>query len=150
MVLPAGAFVPSDPNRKRTSIIDSRVLGLPHTTMATLCLSSSAHRLPMTPLHLRGNLPPPVDFTSHVKPPAKVGSRELLVQVYAVAVDQLDVRTVEEKGKGDVGRWVPGRSFVGRSLEVGKEEKEITRGEIVVGLLDIRKVSYNLPEEVFS
>lgn len=140
MVLPAGAYVPSDPNRKRTSIIDPRVLGLPHTTMATLCLSHSAHRLPMTPLHLRGNLPPPVDFTSHIRPPTKVGNKEILVQVYAVAVDELDVMSVEEKGKGEVGKWVPGRSFVGRCLGVGGEEKEIVRGEIVVGLLDIRKV----------
>ena len=141
MVLPAGAFIPSDPNRKRNSMIDPRVLGLPHTTMATLCLSHSAHRLPATPEHLRGNLPPPVDFTSHIKPPTKVGNKEILVQVYAVAVDSLDVKIVTEKGKGDVGKWVPGRSFVGRCLSVGGEEKEIVRGEIVVGLLDARKVS---------
>lgn len=121
-------------------MIDPRVLGLPHTTMATLCLSHSAHRLPMTPVHLRGNLPPPVDFTSHIRPPSKVGNREILVQVYAVAVDGLDIRTVEEKGKGEVGKWVPGRSFVGRCLGVGTEEKEIVRGELVVGLLNVRKV----------
>lgn len=141
MILPAGAFVPSDPNRKRTSMIDPRVLGLPHTTMAALCLSSTVNKQSDTPLHLRGGLPPPVDFTSHIKPPSKVGNREILVQVYAVAVDNVDVKMTEDKGKGDVGKWVPGRSFVGRCLGVGTEEKEIVRGEIVIGLLDVKKVS---------
>lgn len=64
----------------------------------------------------------------------------MLVQVYAVAVDQVDVRAVDEKGRGDVGKYVPGRSFVGRALVVGTDEKEVVRGDVVMGLLDIRKV----------
>lgn len=67
----------------------------------------------------------------------------MLVQVYAVAVDQVDVRAVDEKGRGDVGKYVPGRSFVGRALVVGTDEKEVVRGDVVMGLLDIRKVKKN-------
>ena len=96
----------------------------------------------MTPMHLRANLPPPVDFTSHLKPPTKSGDGQLLIQVYAVAVDEYDVNALEEKGRGDVGKWVPGRSFVGRCLQAGASEKDIMRGDIVVGLVDVRKVSW--------
>jgi threonine dehydrogenase-like Zn-dependent dehydrogenase len=60
--------------------------------------------------------------------------------VYAVAVDGVDVEALEEKGRGEVGKWVPGRSFVGRCLAVGADEKDVVRGDIVIGLLDIRKV----------
>jgi NADPH:quinone reductase-like Zn-dependent oxidoreductase len=109
--------------------------------MAAITLSTSAHKATSTPAHLRHNLPPPVDFSSHLKPPQKVQGSQLLVQVYAVSIDEVDVRHLADKGKSDVGRWVPGRSFVGRALSVGTEEKEIVRGDIVIGLVDLRKVS---------
>jgi NADPH:quinone reductase-like Zn-dependent oxidoreductase len=110
--------------------------------MAAITLSTAAHRVALsgTPLHLRHQLAPPVDWSSHLKPPVKVGSTTVLVQIYAVAVDELDIKILEEKGKADVGKWVPGRSFVGRCLMVSTEEKDIVRGDIVVGLLDSRKV----------
>ncbi|ORY34019.1 hypothetical protein BCR39DRAFT_518148 [Naematelia encephala] len=140
LVLPAGAYRPSNPAKSATEI-NARILGLPHATMASITLSTSAHRSDRsaTPAHLRHNLPSPVDFTSHLKPPNKVGNAQVLVQVYAAGVDKADVRAVEEKGKGEVGKWVPGRSFVGRCMTVGADEKDIVRGDIVVGLLDIRK-----------
>jgi len=65
----------------------------------------------------------------------------VLIQIYAVAIDDVDLNALGSKGKGDVGKWVPGRSFVGRCLSVGVEEKEIVRGDIVLGLVDVRKVS---------
>ena len=91
-------------------------------------------------MHLRHNLPPPVDFSSHLKPPTKVGNSQILIQVYAVALDEVDYMTVAGKGRSEVGKWVPGRSFVGRCLSVGIEEKDIVRGDIVVGLVDVKKV----------
>lgn len=144
LVLPSGAYRPVDPERKRSSLIDHRILGMPSTSMAAITLSNAAHRLAITPMHLRGNLPLPVEFSSHLAPPSKVGSAQVLVQVYAVGIDRLDVRALEEKGKGEVGKWIPGRSFVGRCVSVGKDEREIVKGELVVGLFDLRKVSPSL------
>jgi hypothetical protein len=71
-----------------------------------------------------------------------------LVQVWTVGVDGVDERLVSGKGKekADVG-FTPGRSFIGRVLECGWEVKEedAKKGEWVIGLLDVRKVSYNSP-----
>lgn len=108
--------------------------------MAAITLSTAASRMSATPVHLRHQLPPPVDFSSHLKPPTKVTNSQILIQVYAVAVDDIDVHALESKGRGDVGKWVPGRSFVGRCLSIGAEEKEIVRGDIVLGLVDVKKV----------
>ena len=108
--------------------------------MAAITLSTSAHRMSETPMHLRNQIPPPVDFSSHIKPPTKVGNAQVLIQVYAVAVDEVDLKALEGKGRADIGKWIPGRSFVGRCLSVGAEEKEIVRGDIVLGLVDVRKV----------
>ncbi|KAK8864394.1 hypothetical protein IAR55_001642 [Kwoniella newhampshirensis] len=139
LVLPIGAFKPVNP-AKTAAALDNRILGIPHATMASITLSTTFHRnSSATPAHLRDQLPPLVDFTSHLKPPTKVNNHQLLVHVYAVAVDQVDIKTLEEKGRGDVGKWVPGRSFVGRALVVGGDEKEVVRGDIVMGILDVRK-----------
>jgi NADPH:quinone reductase-like Zn-dependent oxidoreductase len=82
-----------------------------------------------------------VDFTSHIAPPTKVGDREVMVQVYAVAVDSADIAALDERGVADVGKFIPGRSFVGRLLVIGDDEKDLQRGDLVMGLLDIKKVS---------
>ena len=108
--------------------------------MAAITLATYAHRAHGTPLHLRNQLPPPVDFSSHLKPPTRINNSQILVQVYAVAVDDLDISTLDSKGKAEVGKWIPGRSFVGRCLSIGAEEKELVRGDIVMGLVDVKKV----------
>lgn len=67
----------------------------------------------------------------------------MLVQVYAVALDRFDFDMVREKsdsGSG-AGKWVPGRSFVGRALDVGADVRVILKGDMVMGLVDIKKVS---------
>ncbi|WWD17310.1 hypothetical protein CI109_101750 [Kwoniella shandongensis] len=139
LFLPTGAYIPANPI-KAANEISSRSLGMPHATMASITLSTTFHRHgSATPAHLRDQLPPLVDFTSHLKPPTKVGSSQLLVQIYAVAVDHMDIKLLEEKGRGDIGKWVPGRSFVGRALVVGTDEKEVVRGDIVMGILDVKK-----------
>jgi hypothetical protein len=142
LILPTGAYKPSDPSKSTASEVNARVLGLPHATMAALVLSSSTHRVRSdTPAHLRSQLPAPVDFSSHLKPPTKVSDSQVLVQVYAVAIDGFDLAALDVKGRADVGKWVPGRSFVGRCLQVGSYEKELVRGDLVMGLMDVRKVS---------
>jgi len=60
--------------------------------------------------------------------------------VYAVGIDELDVRYIDEKGKNDVGKWVPGRSFAGRCMMTGTHEKDIVRGDLVIGIFEIKKV----------
>jgi len=109
--------------------------------MAAIVLSTLPHR--DTPQHLR-DLSSPLDFTSHIKPPTKVGDSQLLVQVYATAIDEADMKYLDEKSRADIGKWVPGRSFVGRCLQAGADEKEIVRGEIVVGIMELKKVTFSL------
>ncbi|WWC61871.1 uncharacterized protein I303_104456 [Kwoniella dejecticola CBS 10117] len=138
LILPSGAYRPINP-AKSASAVDSRILGMPHATMASIVLSTTFSRHSSTPAHLRDQLPPLVDFSSHLKPPTKVNDHQLLVQVYAVAIDQNDVRGLDEKARYEVGKFVPGRSFVGRALVVGADEKEVVRGDIVIGINDIRK-----------
>lgn len=140
LILPLGAYNKQSNPAKSAPDLDARILGLPHATMASITLHSTFDHHNATPAHLRDQLPPLVEFSSHSKPPGKTGKNQVLVQVYAVAVDQVDVRAVDEKGRGDVGKYVPGRSFVGRALVVGTDEKEVVRGDVVMGLLDIRKV----------
>ncbi|KAL1409095.1 hypothetical protein Q8F55_005919 [Vanrija albida] len=140
LILPTGGGF-ADHHARRSSDLDSRVLGLPHAAMAAITLSSAApiHQKDPTPMHLRHHLPAPVDFSSHVKPPGKVHASQILVQVYAVAIDYVDVLALDDKTRADVGKWIPGRSFVGRCIAVGEHEKDIHRGDIVVGLVDIKK-----------
>lgn len=141
MVLPkGGAYKPGDPNKTAP---DLQLLGVPSSSMAAITLSSALHNYHLkhespTPAHLRWTLPPPVDFST-VAPPQRVTSTQILVQVYAVAVDWLDIVMLDDRGRGDVGRWIPGRSFVGRCITTGADEKDIARGDIVMGLMDIKR-----------
>ncbi|KAL5488221.1 MSS1_2 [Sanghuangporus weigelae] len=102
--------------------------------------SGSKSGLPKTPSHLLGSLPRPLSITSHTRPPTKVHSHQVLVQVYAVALDGLDDRIVSEKSaRNDCYGFVPGRSFVGRVVEAGFEVNNVAKGDWIIGLLDVRK-----------
>ncbi|KAL5527215.1 hypothetical protein ACEPAG_6006 [Sanghuangporus baumii] len=102
--------------------------------------SGSKSDLPKTPSHLLGSLPRPLSITSHTRPPTKVHSHQVLVQVYAVALDGLDDRIVSEKSaRNDCYGFVPGRSFVGRVVEAGFEVNNVAKGDWIIGLLDVRK-----------
>lgn len=140
LILPTGGGF-TDSHARRSSDIDSRVLGLPHAAMAAITLSTAppTNQKDATPMHLRHHLPAPVDFTSHIKPPGKVHPSQILVQIYAVAIDHVDILALDDKTRADVGKWIPGRSFVGRCISAGEHEKDIHRGDIIVGLLDIKK-----------
>ncbi|KAF9246850.1 hypothetical protein BU15DRAFT_84461 [Melanogaster broomeanus] len=109
----------------------------------------------------------PLGFTAYRTPPAYVGSGSVLVQVWGVGLDGTDARLVgshsprrasslppgapygtkvpkgSEKDKGrhaPVGH-IPGRSFVGRVLEVGWEVgKDVAkRGDWVIGMMGVQK-----------
>ncbi|KAG1780444.1 hypothetical protein EV702DRAFT_1178132 [Suillus placidus] len=104
----------------------------------------------------------PLGFTAYRKPPVYVGGSSVLVQVWAVGLDDVDARLVgvhpppskqplpgtphraEEKSAGKrpvpLG-YIPGRSFVGRILEVGwdVDEQTLKKGEWVVGLNSVQK-----------
>lgn len=156
LVLPSGAYIPSDPT-KATDKLDHRLLGMPHATMSTITVSDNSvhkgrrsslgglihHRdATSTPAHLLADLPAPVSFSSHQAPPSKISASQVLVQVHAVSLDKFDSDMVREKassGSG-AGKWIPGRSFVGRALDVGADVRVIMKGDMVMGLVDIRKV----------
>ncbi len=102
-----------------------------------LKLNASSHHL--------SDFPPPLSFTSHTPPPSKVGSHQVLVKVYAVGLDHLDGLIVNDKvARSDCYGFVPGRSFVGRAVECGYGVNTVTRGDLVMGLLDVRKVCWKV------
>ncbi|KAG1790718.1 uncharacterized protein HD556DRAFT_1241880 [Suillus plorans] len=104
----------------------------------------------------------PLGFTVYRKPPVYVGGSSVLVQVWAVGLDDVDARLVgmhpppskqpspgtphrtEEKSDGKrpvpLG-YIPGRSFVGRILEVGwdVDNHSLKKGDWVIGLNSVQK-----------
>lgn len=93
------------------------------------------------PSHLAQELPTPLGFCSHVSPPTHVPPHHILVQVWAVGLDSRDAAIVL-KDKQNTPGFVPGRSIVGRAVEVGWEVRGdiIKKGEWVVGLMEVKKV----------
>ncbi|KAG9127197.1 hypothetical protein FRC07_000292 [Ceratobasidium sp. 392] len=98
---------------------------------------------PSIPLALRlAELEGSLGLSSHISPPQKVQSSQVIVQIHAVALDALDALIVSErmgKGGSEGAGFVPGRSFVGRAVECGFEVSNVSRGDWVIGLTDIRK-----------
>ncbi len=95
------------------------------------------------PAHLQGELDQAfIQLTAHMPPPRKVSATQLLIQVIAVAIDEVDRMIVREKLKGDSAYgFVPGRSFCGRVMEAGWEVKGFRKGDVVFGLQEASKVS---------
>ncbi|KIJ19829.1 hypothetical protein PAXINDRAFT_96152 [Paxillus involutus ATCC 200175] len=109
----------------------------------------------------------PLGFTAYRAPPVYVGGGSVLVQVWGVGLEGTDARLVgihparpegpslpdapygtkasrnseKEKGRHPPVGYIPGRSFVGRVLEVGYEvgEEVAKRGDWVVGLMNVHK-----------
>lgn len=145
LILPqGGGYRPADPMKSAGSI-DHRILGMPTGAMGAITFQSSAYlrarksKEAPTPKHLQQFLPSPVDFSSHLQPPTKVAKHQILLQVYAVTVDAVDIKSCDLKTESDVGKFIPGRSFVGRAVTVGTDEGEIFRGDMVMGLVDVRR-----------
>lgn len=110
--------------------------------------------------------PSPLAFTAYRSPPVYVGGNEVLVQVWAVGLDGTDARLLgvplpcrmdstpsgygmkgSENNEGHKVRsppvgYIPGRSFLGRVLEVGWEVRDevAKRGDWVMGLTSVQKV----------
>ena len=83
-----------------------------------------------------------ITVTAHSAPPRKVSSTQLLCQIIAVAIDEIDRMIVRERAAGDNAYgFVPGRSFCGRIVEAGWEVKGLRKGDVVFGLQEARKVS---------
>ena len=104
--------------------------------------SKSRGKSSRSPGHLAREMPSPLGFCSHVPPPTCVPSHHILVQVWAVGLDSRDAAIVL-KDKQNTPGFVPGRSFVGRAVEVGWEVRGefVKKGEWVVGLMEVKKVS---------
>lgn len=92
------------------------------------------------PSHLAREMPTPLGFCSHVSPPTHVPPQHILVQVWAVGLDSRDAALVLRDKQNTPG-FIPGRSFVGRAVEVGWEVREdvVKKGEWVVGLMEVKK-----------
>ncbi|KDN43927.1 hypothetical protein K437DRAFT_274779 [Tilletiaria anomala UBC 951] len=81
-----------------------------------------------------------ISLTAHTPPPRKISSTQVLCQVIAVAIDEIDRMIVREKIRTDSAYgFVPGRSFCGRVVEVGWEVKDFRKGDVVFGLQEARK-----------
>jgi hypothetical protein len=94
-----------------------------------------------TPSHLIANETSTVSLTSHTPTPSKVQTNQVLVQVWCVALEGLDVLLAREKSKNVDGYgFVPGRGFCGRVVEAGYGVANLRKGDWVMGLLDVTKV----------
>ena len=127
---------------KGTAEAGNRSRGL--TRSLSLKLSSrskSRGKSGRAPGHLAREMPSPLGFCSHVSPPTCVPSLHILVQVWAVGLDSRDAAIVLRDKQNTPG-FVPGRSFVGRAVEVGWEVRGefVKKGEWVVGLMEVKKV----------
>ena len=81
-----------------------------------------------------------VALSSHTAPPRKISPTQVLVQIIAVAIDNIDRALLRERASTDPGTpFVPGRSFCGRVVESGWDVKKIRKGDTVFGLQDYRK-----------
>ena len=163
LVLPRAAYVPQA--AKATEKIDLTLGGLAQTTMSTISITKHAaqtltrtrsRRLSIpsvffsggkskseapTPSRLLESGPSSLSFASNTPPPTKLQSGQVMVQVWAVAVDGLDRLIVHDKcQKPDGFGFVPGRSFVGRAIECGWDVTHVSKGDWVFGLLDVTKV----------
>ena len=138
----AQLHTPSEIRRKRRTISFS--FSLKFLDVKGLAKIKGKGKESLTPGHLLDTLPLPVEFTAHLPPPSYIPSQHVLLQVFAVGIDSLDSVLVNEKaatnGKG--AGFIPGRSVVGKVLEMGWEVKDdvCKKGEWVIGLLDVRKV----------
>lgn len=93
------------------------------------------------PSHLSQEMSTPLGFCSHISPPTHVPPHHVLVQVWSVGLDGRDAAIVLRDKQNTPG-FVPGRSFVGRVIEIGWEVKEdiVKKGEWVVGLTEVKRV----------
>ncbi|KAE8212774.1 hypothetical protein CF327_g3636 [Tilletia walkeri] len=152
-------YRPSKDPSKLSSKIDDALYG--RSTMQTISITSGSFRSKSArkaasssghgarddasirsssevPAHLREELAQStMALSAHTPPPRKVGSSQVLVQVIAVAIDEMDRLIVQDRIRNGKGYgFVPGRSFCGRIMECGWDVKHLKKGTIVFGMQD--------------
>lgn len=126
---------------KGTAEAGNRPGGLTRSFSQRLSLRlKSRSKSARTPSHLTREMPTPLGFCSHLPPPTHLPPHHVMVQIWAVGLDGRDAAIVL-KDKQNVPGFIPGRSFVGRAVEVGWEVKKdiVKKGEWVVGLMEVKK-----------
>jgi hypothetical protein len=163
IVFPRTSYQPSKHPDRLSSSVDMVHLGMGSTTMSTISVTKGAAEtlerarkfsLPgkilsartssesSTPKHLTPDESSLVALSSHTPSPSKVQTNQVLVQVHCVALEGLDVFLVRERGKTPDGYgFVPGRGFCGRVMETGLSVSDFRKGDWIMGLLDLSKVS---------
>ena len=128
--------------RKMIGLFGTRSLigGIGGRLLLSPSSSKGSKGLLKMPEHLRDSMPSPLGFSVHTPPPNKLPSNQVLVQVFMVGLDRLDALVVGERVERGGYGFVPGRSFVGRTVEVGFEVRNVCKGDWVYGLLDLAKV----------
>ncbi|KAH8917105.1 hypothetical protein BT69DRAFT_1287005 [Atractiella rhizophila] len=149
MTAPTGMYR-APKNRSRASFLgqdlqhESTTIGTISVCANVLLRPSLLQRLTnSTPKRLATKLIDPsrvLGYGSLNRPPKKLGADQILVQVWAVGINSLDIDIARQViGKGDAFGWIPGRSFIGRAIEHGYEVGHARRGEVVMGLMDQNK-----------
>jgi hypothetical protein len=161
IVFPRAGYQPSKHPERITSAVNIVQQGVASTTMSTISVTKHAaealrdRRLSLprklkggskdlseTPSHLK-NEDSSVGLSSSMPTPSKVQANQVLVQVFCVALEGLDILLTREKAKTVDGYgFVPGRGFSGKVVEVGYEVMNLRRGDWVMGLLDVSKVRF--------
>ncbi|PWN24426.1 hypothetical protein BDZ90DRAFT_123908 [Jaminaea rosea] len=124
------------------SMSKRRSMDITHGSTTDLASSRTSLDRDGVPGHLLDELnQTTMGLTAHTAPPRKIGSSHVLVQVIAVAIDEMDRLLLREKVRSSDGAYgfVPGRSFTGRVMEVGWEVKRLRKGDVVFGLQSARK-----------
>lgn len=160
LVLPRAAYTPG--KNPISSSVDLTRSGLAQTTMSTISVikggavvqgqrrlsfrgilsrSSSTSSVPRgSAAKGKGVAESALALTSNTPPPSKLQSSQVLVRVWAVALDALDRLIVSEKcSKSEGYGFVPGRSFAGRVVEAGWEVTAVQKGDWICGLLELGK-----------
>ncbi|KAF8514823.1 hypothetical protein BU17DRAFT_31635, partial [Hysterangium stoloniferum] len=141
LTLPRASYVPSKKPGRVTGNVDLTRSGIAQTTMSTVSIARrKPHNKTKTPHRLREDVFTHLTFTSHMPPPSKVHSQQVLVKVWAVGLDRLDALLFADRAERNDGfGYIPGRSFVGRALECGWDVNGISKGDWVYGLLQVKK-----------
>ena len=165
LLMPRTVYTPSKHPGRVDSFVDVAKTGIVGTTMSTISVTrhgaetiarrgkrmslpnilkpSSGSKSFDLPEHLRRSMPSPVSFSNITPPPTKVQGHQVLVQVWCVALEGLDVLLTRDRAKTPDGYgFVPGRGFLGKAMECGSSVSNIRRGDWVMGVLDVGKVRY--------
>ncbi|KDE03592.1 hypothetical protein MVLG_05927 [Microbotryum lychnidis-dioicae p1A1 Lamole] len=72
--------------------------------------------------------------------PKKVKSDEVLVEVFAVPIERVDVDRAKKAASQQEGfGWIPGRGFYGKVVDTGLEVNKVKQGELVWGVQPLKK-----------